>query len=528
MAKKSATEANQVEKTAPSYVKIRTAFKVSCPIVSLSTADPAQAVREIAKVLPDSPILEWDCVRGVVPAERQSTAAKKVASEILSATGGNLIDNGNLTDVLAESIKYVSGNNAGPKPVLPENTILIVHNAQRFIGDTPVVQAIWNCRDAFKQPRRLLVLLGTSFRMPVELQHDVIEIDEPLPNQTVLSEVIETVLTGADVEVERDSIEAAAAACQGLSAFAAEQLAALNLSRDGLSSTGVWRDKCAKINETPGLKVITHGSFANIAGVESAKKFVRGLLSGKDKPNCIVYIDEIEKSLGGASGDSSGVSQDQLGVLLQEMQDKRASGAIFYGVAGACKSALAKAAGSEAGIPTIQLDLGAMKGSLVGESETRIRDALKVIDAVSGGKTLWIATCNSLHALPPELRRRFRYGIWFFDLPTRRDREAIWSLYADKFGIDRDQISTDILSQEYSGAEIENCCEIAWRLNVTLTEATAYIVPIACSSADTINALRQSAANKFLDAAAGGVYKGRAEDTEPVAVGNASSRRIEL
>jgi len=51
-----------------------------------------------------------------------------------------------------------------------------------------------------------------------------------------------------------------------------------------------------------------------------------------------------------------------------------------------------------------------MKGSLVGESERRLRAALSVVDAVSQGQALFIATCNSIGALPPELRRRFTLG----------------------------------------------------------------------------------------------------------------------
>ncbi|MGB7590439.1 MAG: hypothetical protein WBO19_04275, partial [Terriglobia bacterium] len=44
------------------------------------------------------------------------------------------------------------------------------------------------------------------------------------------------------------------------------------------------------------------------------------------------------------------------------------------------------------------------------------------IDAVSQGRMLFIATCNSIASLPPELRRRFTLGTFFFDLPTVDER----------------------------------------------------------------------------------------------------------
>jgi AAA+ superfamily predicted ATPase len=111
------------------------------------------------------------------------------------------------------------------------------------------------------------------------------------------------------------------------------------------------------------------------------------------------------------------------------MQDNSASGVIFIGPPGSAKSMVAKAAGTEAGVPTIQLDLGAMRGSLVGQSESQVRSALKVITAVASGKTLWIATCNSIGNLPPELRLRFTLGTFFFDLPAAAERDRIWNIY---------------------------------------------------------------------------------------------------
>jgi SpoVK/Ycf46/Vps4 family AAA+-type ATPase len=234
---------------------------------------------------------------------------------------------------------------------------------------------------------------------------------------------------------------------------------------------------------------------------------MRRVLNGKQKPKAIVFVDEIEKSLGAAGSDTSGVSQDQLGQLLSWMQDHRATGTILVGPPGAAKSAVAKAAGSEGGIPTIQLDLGGTKGSLVGQSEGQIREALKVIDAISGGETLWIATCNSLTDLPPELKRRFKLGTWFFDLPDAAERKAIWALYAKKFGHTDTQAIKELTALEWTGAEIESCCEIADSLGITLRDASEYIVPVAKQAPEAIARLRQGAEGRFLSASAPGPYR---------------------
>lgn len=493
----------------PVYEKLRTAHKRACPIVALSTADPAQSVRRVIDALSNCAVLTWDCARGCLIASPQPNLEK--AKEAVSKLAKDEVEGLSLTGFLCAAVK------------LPKDTAVVIYNAHRFLDFAEVMQSIWNLRDQFKEPRRTLILMGSSIKIPPELQHDVIEIDEPLPDQDTLKGVIERVYETAKIKPEPEVLEDAASACQGLSAFAAEQLAYLNLSKaDGVSVRGVWADKCTKINETPGLRVISGGSFENVAGVEQIKRFLSGVLNGRDKPLSIIFVDEIEKSIGGAAGDTSGVSQDQLGVLLQYMQDSKATGAIFVGPPGAAKSALAKTAGGEAGIPTIQFDLGGMKDSLVGGSEARIRDALKVIDSISSGKTLWLATCNSLRVLPPELRRRFRYGCWYFGLPDLAERKAIWDLYCHKYDLPIIPDGDEILSRQWTGAEIESCCEIAWRLYATVAEAAAYIVPVSVAGAQQIEELEAMADGRLLSASLPGVYnRRRSEEYAQAAQGRA-------
>jgi SpoVK/Ycf46/Vps4 family AAA+-type ATPase len=188
------------------------------------------------------------------------------------------------------------------------------------------------------------------------------------------------------------------------------------------------------------------------------------------------------------------------------MENSRAAGLILIGPPGAGKSLLAKAAGNEVDIPTIALDLGGMKGSLVGESEQNLRTALKVISAVSADRALFIATCNQIGALPAELRRRFTLGTFFLDLSSPEERDAIWGIHLTKYKMVMvPEARPD--DRNWTGAEIRNCCETAWRLNITLKEAAAYIVPIAESAAATIDELRRSASGIYIDASKPGKYQ---------------------
>jgi hypothetical protein len=132
----------------------------------------------------------------------------------------------------------------------------------------------------------------------------------------------------------------------------------------------------------------------------------------------------------------------------------------------------------------------------------RLRAALQVVDAISQGRSLWIATCNSITSLPPELRRRFTLGTFFFDLPDVEERELIWKIYREKWVLSGDQPE----DEGWTGAEIKECCRKAWRLRLSLGESASYIVPVSRSAADQIESLRRQASGRFLSASRAGVY----------------------
>src|SRR5262249_42251839 len=131
--------------------------------------------------------------------------------------------------------------------------------------------------------------------------------------------------------------------------------------------------------------------------------------------------------------------------------------------------------------------------------------ALNVITAVGGGKALFIATCNRIATLPPELRRRFQLGTWFFDLPTEEERRRIWNLYLNKYA----QLDDSDMPQDegWTGAEIKQCAKLASELGITLKEAARFIVPVSRAAAEEIENLRRQADGRFLSASYPGVYQ---------------------
>ena len=61
----------------------------------------------------------------------------------------------------------------------------------------------------------------------------------------------------------------------------------------------------------------------------------------------------------------------------------------------------------------------------------------------------FIGTCNDISKLPPEFSRAERFdGVFFLDLPSAAEKDALWKMYVERFGVtdqptaERYQVST--------------------------------------------------------------------------------------
>ena len=479
---------------------IKAMRRASVPLAAFETSDPAATVAGIVSALNGngkaSPIISWDICQtwvGLNDAGRESL---------------DWFDP--MTMGLAESLKALGEQDADNSGL-----VAFMHNAQRFLERDGVAQGLWNLRDKLKAVNGIIVLLGPSLSLPAELVQDVVVVTEPLPDAEAIGVIVDgivkdSIAAGAKIVATEYGREVVVDTLCGLSAFAAEQALAMSIGKDGVNADALWERKRRLVEQTPGLSIWKGSeSFDSLGGLANIKDYLRRILtSGKTPVRAIGFIDEIEKGFAGAGGDLSGVSQDQLGVFLKTMQDFEIPGIILVGPPGTGKSAIAKGAGGVSGAEVLTIDTGAMTGSLVGESQRKIRAAMETFKAVARGKGLFIATCNKLSALPPELKRRFTLGTFFVDLPSAEERAVIWPLWIKKFGLSKEQSETSVVNADgWTGAEIKACCEVAYRTGSTLLEASDYIVPVCRSAAESIETLRKGAAGKFISANYAGTYK---------------------
>jgi hypothetical protein len=497
---------------------VRTFFAartVSTPLVAVRTPDPASSIRAISEAVASmdekariaTPLVCWDVIRGLAGLNPEGKRTVKDSVTV----GESEAFSQKPTDALEFAEAFA------------EDTILFFINAHRFYDDPGVAQGIWNLRDPFKSAGKMLVLLTTpGATLPPELSSDVLVLDEPLPSISDLERIVLDTYTAADLNAPgAETLTRATDALIGLGAFPAEQALAMSLTPKGLDTAGLWERKRKLIEQTPGLSIWRgKESFDQIGGADNIKQFLTAVFSGIDPPRVIGFIDEIEKAFAGFGTDTSGVKTDMTGTMLTLMQDLDVDGCLFLGPPGCAKSAVGKSVGNLAGKLTIGFDFSAMQNSEVGKSGERLRAAFNIMNAISEGRMLFIATCNSIGSLPAELRRRFKLGTFFFDLPTPQERQLIWEIYRKKYNV-LGKLPDD---DNWTGAEIKECCHKAYRLRISLEQAASYVVPVARSAGEQIKTLRMQASGKYISASTPGVYQ--YDESAPSTLATPARRKI--
>lgn len=176
-------------------------------------------------------------------------------------------------------------------------------------------------------------------------------------------------------------------------------------------------------------------------------------------------------------------------------------GITLVGPPGTGKSLVAKATAHMLGLPLIRFDVSRIFQSLVGQSESRVRSTLKLVDAMApcvlfmdeldkifggtvaglqgdsgvgqrvlGSILTWlqegtspvfvVATANRVEYLPPEMMRRGRMDeVFSVQMPDETERMEILRIHLRKRGHDPDAIEgleiAVAASAEYVGAELE-------------------------------------------------------------------------
>jgi len=391
--------------------------------------------------------------------------------------------------------------------------LLVLRNFHRFLGSPEVVQALDTQLAAGKQARTFVVVLSPVVTIPVELEKLFVVVEHDLPGRDQIESIARGVATEPGELPGGDALGAVLDAAAGLTRVEAENSFALSLVRHGrLAPEVLWEIKGGALKKS-GLLTLHRGgeTFAGLGGLDALKGFTKRALGSRRR--------------------AAGV---------------RPRGVLLLSPPGCGKSAFARSLGNETGRPTLVLDVGSLMGSLVGQTEERTRQALRIVDAMapcvlfideiekalsgvqSGGQAdsgvsarmfgtmlgwlsdhesdvFVVATSNDISKLPPEFSRAERWdGTFFLDLPGRQEKETIWGMYLGKYDLDGGQGRPG--DRDWTPAEIRSCCRLAALLDVPLAEAARNIVPVAVTAGEAVERLRGWAAGRCLSADRPGLY----------------------
>jgi hypothetical protein len=396
----------------------------------------------------------------------------------------------------------------------PEGTaILVLQNFHRFTQTAEIVQALAQQIIGGKQNRTIVIVLSPVVQIPVELEKLFAVIEHELPDREQLAGIAEGIATEPGELPSGAERERILDAAVGLTRYEAESAFSLSLVREGrLTAATLWEQKSQVLKKSGLLSLYRGGDdFHTLGGLAALKAFCKRSLLQPRRANPVT----------------------------------RPRGVLLLSPPGCGKSQFCKALGKEVGRPVLILDVGSLMGSLVGQSEERTRQALRIVDAMApcvvmidevekafagasgsgdsgvsarmfGTFLSWlndhdsdvfvVCTANDVSKLPPEFARSERFdGIFFLDLPGREEKDAIWDIYLDLFQIDRTQRRPD--DANYTGAEIRSCCRLAALLDLPLVQAAQNVVPVAVTAAESVERLRNWASGRCLSADHPGIYQ---------------------
>lgn len=290
--------------------------------------------------------------------------------------------------------------------------------------------------------QRLVLVMPEAFVLPAELQHDIPVVDYDLPDRAELRGVLDEVIDSAfpqDAEVTaiftEAELEQLVASSSGMTRLEAESAFAQAMVRNYSSFPAIGFDAFNKVvlttktdvvKRSEVLELMQAGRIEDVGGLDQLKAWV-----GQRKA-CFTQA-------------------------AKEFGADVPKGIALIGPPGTGKSISAKAIAATLGQPLIRFDVSRVFGSLVGQSEARVRGALKQLESMapcvafideidkagldprkgggdSGTSTrvmgniltfmqessapiFWLFTANRVDGLPPELLRKGRLDEVFAVLP---------------------------------------------------------------------------------------------------------------
>jgi ATP-dependent 26S proteasome regulatory subunit len=350
--------------------------------------------------------------------------------------------------------------------------LFLLKDFNRFLTDVSISRKLKNVSRILKLQPKTIIIIGSEFQIPKELQDLITVLQFNLPLETEITQELSRLITSLNLKIDQQLFESLTRACQGLSLErirrVLSKIIATHKTIDEKSISVLLSEKKQIISQTEILEYWSvNEKIDSIGGVDKLKEWLK-----KRKT-------------------SFGIKASNYGLPTPR-------GLLLVGIQGTGKSLTAKAIATEWQLPLLKLDVGKLFGGIVGESESRLRQMIDVAETLSPC-ILWIdeidkafssndskgdsgtsnrvlatfiswlsektkpvfvvATANNVDLLPLEIIRKGRFDeIFFLDLPEIDEREQIFKIHIQEFRPKSwklfDYTKLAQLSESFSGAEI--------------------------------------------------------------------------
>lgn len=399
-----------------------------------------------------------------------------------------------------------------------QNSIFVLKDFHDFWDNAQVRRKLRNVSQRLKYSRKTIIISSSTSKIPQELRDEVVFAELALPDYEEMEGLLQIILQNSTGKVrltdlgKRKMVEAAL----GLTEAQAKRVYGR-----ALISAPVLDDRAINLVSDEKKQIIRESEALEFYTPTETNEDVGGLGILKE------WLQLREKAFSPQA---------------KEYGLPAPKGIVLLGIPGTGKSLTAKTVGSLWRQPLLRLDFGAIFGSLVGESEEKLRQALHLVEIIApcilwvdemekalahggldagtstrvfGSFLTWmqeksapvfvVATANDISSLPPELLRKGRFDeIFFLDLPILEERIEIFNVHLRK----RRRIPQDFdleqlgrASEGYVGAEIEQAIIDAMFIgfNDSSREFTTEdilvslkrLVPLSVSQREIIAALRE-------------------------------------
>lgn len=443
--------------------KLNEYIDANLPIIYMVGYDELSIMQTILKVTVRRKVWEWNALNGLINRKKINGREIEFVEECMEDYSDISLERAIVQGVVDREF---------------DGKVIVVKDISAFLDDLKIVALFKNACTKIEEGSldTVFIFISPVLNIPSELEKYITILDEGYLSEDEICDKIDKFVKDQNGIIYNELKKKMATAFKGLSSIEIDNILSLAYSQNGELTSAtmelISEQKKQLIKKAGILEMIeVKESIDDIGGLNVLK----GWLQKKAK-----LLNNIEEA-------------KDFGVELPK-------GVLIAGVPGCGKSLNAKASSKLFNVPLLKLDMGRLMGKYVGESESNMRKAISLSEAMApcvlwidelekafsgiggdGGSAevttrlfgqflTWmqdknsavfvVATANNIMKLPPELMRKGRFDeIFYVQLPNKDERKKIFEIHIKKRrekdlkNIDIDQLVDK--TDGYSGADIE-------------------------------------------------------------------------